>query len=81
MEIENNNINLNVKLSLKEVRVMEYALRKAKEINGIDVLLSNIDEMIGEFRKLLNDNWVAPIQEEPPAPIIIPSRREAIDII
>ncbi len=81
MEIENGSVNLNVGLSLKEARIMEYALRKSKDISGIDILLSDIDGMLDGFRRLLSENWVAPIQEELQEPIVIPFKKEQIDII
>ena len=81
MEIENSSMRVDVKLSLKEIRVMEYSLRKAKDIAGIDILLSNIDEMIGDFRKLLSDNWILTIEEEPLEPIVLSFDKEKIEII
>ncbi|MEK6881090.1 MAG: hypothetical protein AABY22_15835 [Nanoarchaeota archaeon] len=64
MQIENNDINIGVRLSLSEIRLIEYALKKVEDDTNPDLLFSDISNLLIEFKNILTKNWVGVIQDE-----------------
>ena len=64
MQINKECLSVNVDVNMKEVRIIQYALKQLENNTNMDIMIDDmlVRELIQSFTNILNSNWVEEIR-------------------
>ena len=64
MQVNKECLSVNVDVNMKEVRIIQYALKQLENNTNMDIMIDDmlVRELIQSFTNILNSNWVEEIR-------------------